>query len=114
MAPIQAFQNVTMELIETLQQENDDRDEKINKVQSLLNQREELLKLIQPPFSPQEKELGKQLIQLGQQVKLLMGKQKIDIMQDLKSARMKKQSNQKYTNPYESMGVDGIFFDKQK
>ena len=113
MTAIQAFQNITMELIETLQQEND-RDEKINKIQSLLNQREELLKLIQPPFSPQEKEVGKQLIKLDQQVKRLMGEQKIDIMQDLKSARMKKQSNQKYTNPYESMGVDGIFFDKQK
>ena len=114
MTAIQAFQNVTMELIETLQQEEHDRDERIKKIQSLLNQREELLKLIQPPFSPQEKELGKQLIKLDQQVKQLMGKQKIDIMQDLKSARMKKQSNQKYTNPYESMGVDGIFFDKQK
>ncbi|MFZ0446166.1 MAG: flagellar protein FliT [Bacillus sp. (in: firmicutes)] len=113
MTAIQAFQNITMELIETLQQEND-RDKRITKIQSLLNQREELLKLIQPPFSPQEKELGKQLIKLDQQVKGLMGKQKIDIMQDLKSARMKKQSNQKYTNPYESMGVDGIFFDKQK
>ena len=72
------------------------------------------MKLIQPPFSPQEKEVGKQLIKLDQQVKRLMGEQKIDIMQDLKNARMKKQSNQKYTNPYESMGVDGIFFDKQK
>ena len=113
MTVIGAFQNVTMELMETLQQENN-RDEKINKIQSLLNQREELLKFIQPPFSPQEKELGKQLIKLDQQVKGLMGKQKVDIMQDLKSARVKKQSNQKYMNPYESMGVDGIFFDKQK
>jgi flagellar protein FliT len=114
MEAIGAFQNVTMELIETLQQEEHDRDERITKIQSLLNQREELLKLIKPPFSPQEKELGKQLIKLDQQVKGLMGKQKIDIMRDMQSARMKKQSNQKYTNPYESMGVDGIFFDKQK
>jgi flagellar protein FliT len=114
MAEIQAFQNVTMELIGILQLEKPDRDEKINKIQSLLNQREELLKMIQPPFTPQEKELGKQLIELDQQMKQLMGKQKSNIMQDMKSARMKKQSNQKYTNPYESMGVDGIFFDKQK
>ena len=114
MAAIQAFQNVTMELIETLQQEKHDRDESIKKMQSLLNQREELLKMIQPPFTPQEKELGRQLVELDQQVKQLMGKQKRDVMQDMKSARMKKQSNQKYTNPYESMGVDGIFFDKQK
>lgn len=113
MESIQSFQKVTMALIEALQQEHD-RDEKINKIQRLLNQREELLKTIQPPFSPQEKELGKQLIKLDQQVKVLMAEQKIDIMQDMKSARMKKQSNQKYTNPYESMGVDGIFFDKQK
>ena len=114
MEAIGAFQNVTMELIKTLQQEEHDRDERITKIQSLLNQREELLKLIQPPFSPQEKELGKQLLKLDQQVKGLMGKQKIDIMQDMQSARMKKQSNQKYTNPYESIGVDGVFFDKNR
>jgi flagellar protein FliT len=114
MEAIQAFQNVTMELIEALQQDKHERDESIKKIQILLTQREELLKLIQPPFTPQEKELGKQLIELDQHVKKLMGKQKRDIMQDMKSARMKKQSNQKYTNPYESMGVDGIFFDKQK
>ena len=84
MKAIQAFQNVTMELIETLQQEND-RDERIDKIQSLLDQREELLKSIQPPFSPQEKELGKQLVELDQQVKRLMAETKIDIMQDLKS-----------------------------
>ena len=114
MKSIQAFQNVTNELIELLQQEKSDRDERIEKIQSLLNQREELLKSIQPPFSPQEKELGKQLVEQDQLVKQLMGKQKIDIMQDMKSARMKKQSNQKYTNPYESIGVDGVFFDKNR
>ena len=63
MEAIGAIQKVTMELIETLQQEQYDRDERIKKIKSLLNQREDLLKLIQPPFSPQEKELGKQLIQ---------------------------------------------------
>lgn len=114
MEAIGAFQKVTMELIETLKQEKWDRDEKISKVQSLLNRRDELLKLIQPPFTPQEKEVGKRLVELDQQVKLLLGKHKKDIMQDIKRAKMKKQSNQKYTNPYESMGVDGIFFDKQK
>jgi len=113
MKPIGAFQNVTNELIQLLQQENQDRDERIEKIQSLLNQREELLKSIQPPFSPEEKELGKRLVEQDQLVKRLMGKQKIDILQDMKSTRMKKQSNQKYTNPYESMGVDGVFFDKR-
>ena len=81
-----------------------DRDEKIKKIQSLLNQREELLKSIQPPFSPQEKELGKQLVKLDQQVKQLITETKIDIMQDLKQCRMKKQSNQKYTIPMNRWG----------
>ena len=79
-----------------------------------LDQREELLKSIQPPFTEQEKELGKQLVELDQQVKQLLQKQKQEIQQDIKQLHMKKESNQKYTNPYESMPVDGLFYDKQK
>ena len=90
-----------------------DRDVRIEKIQSLLDQREELLKSIQPPFSQQEKELGKQLVELDQQVKQLFGNKNRHSARSQKCP-MKKESNQKYTNPYESMPVDGLFYDKQK
>ncbi len=76
MEAIQAFYEVTNQLIELLQQDKLDRDVRIEKIQSLLDQREELLKSIQPPFSQQEKELGKQLVELNQQVETTTTKTK--------------------------------------
>ena len=113
MEAIQALHEATQQLIELLQQNHLDRDVRIERIQSLLDQREELLKSIQPPFTQQEKELGKQLVELDQSVNQLLQKQKREIQQDLKRLHMKKESNQKYTNPYESMPVDGLFYDKQ-
>jgi flagellar protein FliT len=114
MKALQALQEVTNQLIELLQQKKLDRDERIVKMQSLLDQREELLKRIQPPFTDQEKGLGKKLVGLDQKVKQLLLKQKQDIQQDIKQLHIKKETNQKYTNPYESIPVDGLFYDKQK
>jgi flagellar protein FliT len=113
MEALQAFQEVTNQLIGLLQQEKADRDIRMEKVQQLLNQREELLKSIQPPFTEQEKELGKRLVELDQQVKHLLQQQKQAIQHDLKSLHVKKQSNQKYTDPYDSLPVDGLFYDKR-
>lgn len=114
MESLQAFYQVTNQLIELLQQDKLDRDVRIEKIQYLLDQREEVLKSIQPPFSQQEKELGKQLVKLNQQVDQLLQKQKQEIQQDLKQLHLKKESNQKYTNPYESLSIDGVFYDKRK
>src|SRR3954454_20634881 len=105
MKAIQALQEATDQLIELLQQEELDRDVRIEKIQSLLDQREELLRIIQPPFTQEEKELGRKLVELDQQVQKLLQKQKRDIQRDLKQLHMKKESNQKYTSPYESMPV---------
>ena len=82
-------------------------------MQSLLDQREELLKSIQPPFTQQEKELGKKLVELDQKLNSYY-KNKSRKFSKIKKLHMKKESNQKYTNPYESMPVDGLFYDKQK
>src|SRR4051812_15725252 len=114
MKAIQALQEATYQLIEFLKQEKLDRDVRIEKIQSLLDQREELLGTIQPPFTQEQKELGRKLVELDQQVQQLLQKQKQEIQKDLKQLHMKKESNQKYTNPYESMPVDGLFYDKQK
>jgi flagellar protein FliT len=113
MEALQAFQALTNQLIGLLQQDKLDRDAQIEKIHSLLDQREELLKSIQPPFSQQEKELGEQLVQLDQQLKQLLQKQKQEILQEIKQLHTKKELNQKYTNPYESMPVDGLFYDKR-
>ena len=92
MEAIQALREVTNRLIELLQREELDRDVRIEQIQSLLDQREELLKWIQPPFTQQEKELGRQLVELDQKVQQLLQKQKQEIQRDLKRLHMKKES----------------------
>ena len=113
MEAIQAFLNETNQLIELLKEDKRGRDGRVEEIQSFLDRREELLKEIQPPFTQQEKELGKQLVELDRLVKPLLQKQMQEIQKDIKQLHMKKESNQKYTNPYESMPVDGLFYDKK-
>ena len=113
MEALQTFYEATNELIQVLQQDEGDRDARIEQIQVLLNQREDLLKSIQPPFSEPEEALGKQLVQLNQQVEQLLQKQKREIQQDMKKLSLQKKSNQKYTNPYESLATDGVFYDKR-
>lgn len=114
MEAIQDFHQITKQLLDLLKQDTQDRDEQIEKVQDLLDQRDELLKSIQPPFSQAEQVLGKQVVALNQQVDDLLAKQKINIQQDIKQLSIQKETNHKYTNPYESLAVDGVFYDKRK
>ena len=68
----------------------------------------------QTTIFPAEEELGKKLVKLNQQVERLLQKQKQEIQQDIKQLHLQKESNQKYTNPYESLSIDGVFYDKRK
>ncbi|USK69958.1 flagellar protein FliT [Peribacillus asahii] len=113
MKALQDFYELTQQLIVLLKHEKSERAVQIEKIQQLLDQREELLNSIQPPFSEQEQELGKQLVALNKQVEHLLQIEKLDIMKDMKQLQVQKKSNQKYTNPYESLAIDGIFYDKR-
>lgn len=114
MEAIQNFYEATHQLIGLLKQEDFERDVQMEEIQALLDQREDLLKSIKPPFSQQEQELGKELVELNQQVEHLLQIKKHDIQHDLKQLQIQRESNHKYTNPYESLAIDGIFYDKRK
>lgn len=113
MDSLQAFYETTVQLIDLLKKDTLDRDIRIEKLQNLLDRREELLKLIHPPFSQPEEELGRQLVELNQEVDILLQNQKQDIQQDIKQLNIQKNLNHKYTNPYESLSIDGVFYDKR-
>ena len=96
-----------------MQQDKLDRDVRIDKIQTFLDKREELIKSIQPPFSNQDQEIGSHILKLNQEVDKLLQIQKLEILQDLKQLHIQKETNQKYTNPYESLSIDGVFYDKR-
>lgn len=115
MSPVQAFYEATKRLLHLLESNKPDgRDERIVLIEELLSERESLIRKIQSPYSDEEKELGKQLIQLNQKVTALLTREKTAIQKDLKQLNVKKESTNKYINPYQSLSTDGMFYDKRK
>lgn len=112
---LQSFHDISTELLTVLQdQKIADRDERIDRIMQLLDQREELLSQIQPPFSDEEIQLGRQSMILNQHLDQLLLLQKQEIQRDIKELNQKKKTSNKYTNPYENLSTDGMFYDKKK
>lgn len=115
MNELQQFYDATVKLIELLENEQLTRDEKIEQTAKLLALREGLMKKIKPPFSSEEEKLGRQLIPLNQKFQKLLEDEKAVIQGDMLLLKKQKDSNKKYTNPYESLvTVEGGFYDKRK
>jgi flagellar protein FliT len=113
MRPVERLYSLTAGLIEKLEQGND-RDEKIGWIEGALEERDQLMKEVQPPYSEGEKALGKKLLDLNIRLSQLLQKEKALIQKDIKGLSIKKESNNKYVNPYQSMATDGMFYDKRK
>lgn len=90
-----------------------DRDLKIALVEKLLQKREHDLKDLSAPYSEEAKKLGQKLIELNQLLDRLLVGEKNQIQKDIKELNTKKKSTNKYVNPYQSLAVDGMFYDKR-
>jgi flagellar protein FliT len=105
---------LTIKLIEFLESANEDRNEKIQRVEALLAQREVFLNELNSPYTSDEMELGQKLIQMNTKLLNLLNAEKNAIQKDIKGLMAKKESNTKYVNPYQSLATDGMFYDKRK
>ncbi|MGP7818513.1 hypothetical protein [Niallia sp. 01092] len=103
---------ITAQLIQ-LVKEASDKEEFMQEVDELLNQRQSCLTLLAPPQSEQEQNLVEVLLQQDQELLKLLNEEKVNILQELKKLKMKKTSNQKYVNPYQSLQTDGVFYDRR-
>lgn len=113
MDEIKEYYTVTLDLIKLLESQKHDRDEKINKIEVLLDLREELIKSINPPYSETEKVLGSHIVKLEPVLSKLLLAEKFSIQKDIKDLSVKKGSTNKYVHPYESLSTDGVFYDKR-
>lgn len=111
MSPLGNFYEVTLKLVEVLE-DDQDRDEKINLVDQLLVERDELLKNIKRP-GPEEAELADKVLKLNQKLDTRLLKEKTQIQKDLKDLKQRKENSHKYQNPYASVSIDGMFYDKR-
>lgn len=113
MSIVKQAYDCTLDLMRILQADMD-RDEKINQVETALEKREQLLQRMAGPYSEEEKQLGQQLIQLNQKLTEILTMEKMLIQKDIKDLSVKKESNDKYVNPYQNISTDGMFYDKKK
>ena len=115
MIMVQRCFDLTKELLESAQSVNhENRDDLISKIEELLEKRQAILDQIRSPFSNEEFKLGQEMIKMNRILdeKLLFIRN--NIKRDINGLNKKKVSVKKYTNPYESVNFDGMFYDKRK
>lgn len=89
------------------------RDKAIKEIEELLAKREALLPLIKPPFSTEDKKHGQEMISMNREIDAKLSLIRNHIERDINGLKKKKTSMNKYTNPYESVNFDGMFYDKR-
>jgi len=117
MSQLQELHDVTSVLYDLVKQSPtfDERDEVLEKIHDLLDKREELLNQIDGPYSDDEKRLGKEVIHMNETIESEIQRLMKQLKTDMARVRKQKNSNQKYTNPYQNLNsYDGMFLDKKK
>ncbi len=108
--------SLTKQLYELVQHlpNSEERDSYIERVEGLLEQRQQLLPQIQPPFSEEEQRLGQEIVRMNQVIDGQLKKRKEEVSVDIRKLKQKQQKTNKYANPYENLSFDGTFYDKRK
>jgi flagellar protein FliT len=111
---VQIIYNYTTELLDLLENKTEmNRDGKIQLIHEFLEEREKEISGLSAPYTDQEIELGRLLVDLNEKLGILLEREKVLIQKDIKELHAKKESNQKYSNPYESFTTGGVFYDKR-
>lgn len=114
---LKVIYDITLQLKEVVDQEitSQNREQVIEKVNQLVEQRGEHMQALQPPYSKEEKLLGKSLIPLNEAIEKEMQVLFNELKKEMKQVKKQKKSNRTYTNPYEHVQTrDGMFMDSKK
>jgi flagellar protein FliT len=115
MTAVQRCYDLTNDLLQVVQSLNEEnRDDVISQIEELLEKRQVILEQIKPPFSNEEKQIGQELVKMNRALDTKLSLIRNDIKRDMNGLNKKKVSAKKYTNPYESVNFDGMFYDKRK
>jgi flagellar protein FliT len=117
MSPVQSCFEITKELLGILtapSSSEEDRDKTIERIDNLIDERERLLKDIQSPFSEVEEEIGQQIVKMNKVIDQKLSILREEIKRDMNGINKKKTNVKKYSNPYEGLQQDGVYYDKKK
>lgn len=93
---------------------NNERDSVIEKIKEFLALREEHLKNLTGPFSAEDQRAGKLILEYDAKIQAKFNELNQSIKADLLTVKNQKRNTPKYINPYKSMYVNGVFYDKRK
>ncbi len=109
------WKRATESLLVTIEkQQADKRSEVIERVEKLLDVREQLQKNFQAPFTKEEEAFGKEIVQLEQQLQTKMKDFFEVIQQDISVTQSKKTNMKSYVNPYRNLAQDGAYYDTKQ
>lgn len=100
------------DLIGTYTDQN--RDQTIEQVQQLLNKRDELIANLPREYTEEEKRLGSFIVSTNSTINSGLELILKDIKEDHLIIKKKKQTSNRYRNPYRGMSRDGMFLDKKE
>ncbi|WP_252502413.1 hypothetical protein [Sporosarcina sp. Marseille-Q4943] len=98
----------------TSRTEEEHRDAVIDEINRLLDERDALQTEIVAPFTPEEEELGKELVALEKEVAEALASYTKLIRSDITAAQSKKEHVKSYVNPYGKVARDGTFYDTKQ
>lgn len=117
MKRVEALYTLTKEMLELLDKPCESfeaRDRLIESIDAMLNKRETLVQQVQPPYTEEEVQLGKQIVEMDRIIKEKMHHVLGSIEGDLRRLKQKKDSDKTYINPYKNLEtVDGMYVDNK-
>lgn len=113
MSAVKACFKVTEKLFQLVSRPLADRDQTVAAIEALLKEREELLSGLKAPFTEEEQQLGWEMVKRNKIIDAGLKKLKEEIQRDMQGLTKKRDSVDKYVNPYASMQLDGVFYDKK-
>lgn len=117
MSQVDQLHDITSELYELSQQppKATEREEFVEKLTDLLEQRDKLIEGLEGPYTNEERHKGQEVIRMNKAVNERVAIHMKQLKTEIAHMKKRKTSNQKYTNPYQSVSsYDGMFLDKKK
>lgn len=91
-----------------------DRDNTIDKLNQLIDERGQWMEKLSPPYTDEEKKLGEKIYELNLGVQEKMQLLFQEIKQEMAQVKRQKKTQQSYANPYKDLSTsDGTFLDRK-
>lgn len=116
MDAVKQAHELSVKMIQILNNEQEQsRTELIEQITKLIAEREEVIKRIKPPYTGDEKSLGKEIVQMNKEIEEKMNALYEDLKEEIVQFKKQKSQNRSYINPYGKMKTtDGMYMDRKQ